>query len=74
MMCAGYDDGELDARQSDSGEPIHLEGKDRKIDLIISYSFSHCFFYIFPVLATSVMVSFSSFASRRRMLMPGVLH
>ena len=34
MMCAGYDEGQLDACQGDSGGPLHLEGKDRKIDLI----------------------------------------
>lgn len=37
MMCAGYDEGRLDACQGDSGGPLHLEGKDRKIDLIGTY-------------------------------------
>lgn len=40
MMCAGYDQGELDACQGDSGGPLHLEGKDRKIDLIGIVQFS----------------------------------
>ena len=44
MMCAGYDDGELDARQ---GGPIHLEGKDRKIDLIGIVFILPLFFKIF---------------------------
>ena len=46
MMCAGYDEGELDACQGDSGGPLHLEGKDRKIDLIGILFIFHSF-YIF---------------------------
>ncbi|KAK2706238.1 hypothetical protein QYM36_016320 [Artemia franciscana] len=34
MMCAGYDNGKLDACQGDCGGPLHYHAADRKIDII----------------------------------------